>query len=237
MQRRRHRPRQSLTGRAIRAAARLAVVVVGVSVAGVLVLRFVDPPFSAVMLLEPGPLGDIDYRPVNRAAMPALAAQAVIAAEDQRFLTHHGIDFDALNDAIADFRDGDDLRGASTITQQVAKNLLLWNGRSVIRKGLEACLALLIDATWPKQRILEVYLNIAEFGTGVFGIEAAAMRFYGVPAARLSAAQAATLAGVLPSPKRLDARNPGEYLRDRQRAILEQMRLLEERGHYAGLEW
>jgi len=244
---RRHRPRataehgrrriRSLIGRSLRAAGWLAVLFVGLSVAAVTGLRFIDPPVSSVMVLEPGPIGDIDHHWIDRRSIPVLVAHAVIAAEDQRFLSHHGIDVDAVNEALEDFRSGDDLRGASTVTQQVAKNLFLWNGRSFVRKGLEAWFALLIDAAWSKQRILEVYLNIAEFGPGVFGVEAAAMHFFGAPASGLNGYQAALLAGVLPSPKRMDAGNPGDYLVTRAREIQEQMRLLEERGHYRGLRW
>jgi len=233
---RRHR-RRSLIGRMLQAAVGLLLLFAGISVLAVFGLRMIDPPFTMVMLIEPGPVAGIEQRWVPRASMAESIARAVIAAEDQRFLMHHGIDLDALGAAVADYQRGDDLRGASTITQQVAKNLFLWNGRSFVRKGLEAWFALLIDAVWSKQRTLEVYLNVAEFGDGVFGVEAASARFFGVEAGDLTEAQAATLAGVLPSPKRMDARNPGDYLQGRRREILEQMRLLEERGHYQGLDW
>src|SRR6185295_14210182 len=112
---------------------------------------------------------------------------AVIASEDQRFIEHHGIDFVQLNEALDDYRAGDGLRGASTITQQVAKNLFLWPGRSFARKVLEAYFALLIETFWTKERIIEVYLNVAELGRGVFGVEAAAQRFFGTTAQTLSA--------------------------------------------------
>lgn len=215
----------------------MAVVWVALSGAAVVTLRFLDPPATSVMLLEPGPLGALDYRWVDRGGISEAMARAAIAAEDQRFLAHHGIDVDALTDAIEEYRQDGELRGASTISQQVAKNLFLWNGRSFVRKGLEAWFALLIDLAWSKQRILEVYLNVAEFGPGVFGVEAAALAFYGVPATGLSPSQSATLAAVLPSPKRMDAANPSEYVDARRREILEQMRLLEERSHYRGLNW
>jgi monofunctional biosynthetic peptidoglycan transglycosylase len=215
----------------------VAVVWVALSGAAVVTLRFLDPPATSVMLLEPGPLGALDYRWVDRGGISEAMARAAIAAEDQRFLAHHGIDVDALTDAIEEYRQDGELRGASTISQQVAKNLFLWNGRSFVRKGLEAWFALLIDLAWSKQRILEVYLNVAEFGPGVFGVEAAALAFYGVPATGLSPSQSATLAAVLPSPKRMDAANPSEYVDARRREILEQMRLLEERSHYRGLNW
>jgi monofunctional biosynthetic peptidoglycan transglycosylase len=160
-----------------------------------------------------------------------------MAAEDQRFVEHHGIDFVSLDRALAAYRSGDGLRGASTITQQVAKNLFLWQGRSFFRKALEAYLAVLIELCWSKERILEVYLNVAEFGPRVFGVEAAAEEFFGTSAAALSVSQAALLAAVLPNPQRLNAARPTDYVRERQKWIAGQVRLLEERGHYRGLAW
>lgn len=208
-----------------------------VSFSAVLALRWIPPPFTAVMLEQPLPLGRIDYRWVSGNAIASSAARAAIAAEDQRFLEHHGIDFVSLDRALEDYRDGDELRGASTITQQVAKNLFLWQGRSFVRKALEAYFALLIELTWSKQRILEVYLNVAEFGPGVFGVEAAAQRIFGVPASRLTAPQAALLAAVLPNPHRLSAARPSPYVRSRQEWVLSQMGQLEARGHYRELDW
>jgi monofunctional glycosyltransferase len=165
------------------------------------------------------------------------AARAVIAAEDQRFFEHHGIDFQSIERALDEHESGDDLRGASTITQQVAKNVFLWPGRSFVRKALEAYFALLIEALLPKQRILEVYLNVAELGPGVFGVEAAARRYFGTSAARLTETQAALLAAVLPNPRRLSAERPSAYVRGRQAWVLGQMALLETRGHYRALTW
>jgi monofunctional biosynthetic peptidoglycan transglycosylase len=207
------------------------------SVALVLLFRFVAPPFTAVMLLEPGALRDIEYIWVDRDAIAATAVRAAMAAEDQRFLEHHGIDFVSLDRALEDYREGDGLRGASTITQQVAKNLFLWQGRSFFRKALEAYFALLLEVLWSKERILEVYLNIAEFGPNVFGVEAAAQQFFGGHARGLSAAQAALLAAVLPNPQRLHADRPSAYVRSRQAWIVTQMRLLDARGHYRGIDW
>jgi monofunctional biosynthetic peptidoglycan transglycosylase len=161
----------------------------------------------------------------------------VIASEDQRFLAHHGIDFVSLDRAIEEYRDGDDLRGASTITQQVAKNLFLWQGRSFARKGVEAYFAVLIELCWTKQRILEVYLNVAELGPGVFGIQAASRRYFGTDAAAVDSSEAALLAAVLPNPKVLNAARPSAYVRERRDWIEDQIRLLESRGHYLGLDW
>jgi len=208
-----------------------------VSVGAVLALRFTPPRFTAMMLEQPGPLRDIHYEWRDRPQIAATVARAVIASEDQRFLAHHGFDFDQLQIAIDEYRAGDEARGASTISQQVAKNLFLWSGRSLVRKGLEAYFTVLLEACWPKQRILEVYLNVAELGDGVFGVEAAARAFFGVPASALSAEQAALLAAVLPNPRKLRVDRPSSYVRSRQSWILGQMNLLETRGHYRGLSW
>ncbi len=208
-----------------------------VSVGLVVALRFVAPPITAMMLEQPIPLRDILHSWRDRGDISANVARAVIASEDQRFFEHHGIDFKSLDAAIDDYRAGDDLRGASTITQQVAKNLFLWPGRSLARKALEAYFALLLETFWSKQRILEVYLNIAELGSGVFGVEAAAQRFFGTHADALSVPQAALLAAVLPNPRELHADRPSAYVRGRQAWVLSQMALLESRGHYRGLDW
>jgi monofunctional biosynthetic peptidoglycan transglycosylase len=207
------------------------------SLGAVLLFRWVDPPTSAVMLLQPGPVSDIDYAWVGRDAIAWNAARAVMASEDQRFVEHHGIDFVSLDEAIEDYRHGDSLRGASTITQQVAKNLFLWQGRSYFRKGLEAYFAVLLEMCWSKERILEVYLNIAEFGPELFGVEAAAREYFGSSAAALNASDAALLAAVLPNPRELRVSRPSAYVRERQSWIAGQMRLLESRGHFRGLDW
>jgi monofunctional biosynthetic peptidoglycan transglycosylase len=223
--------------RLVRAIALACALFVVVSVGAVLAFRSVNPPTTAVMLLQPGPVDEIEHTWVARSAIAWDAARAVIASEDQRFSEHHGIDFVSLDKALADYRGGDDLRGASTITQQVAKNLFLWQGRSFVRKGLEAYLAVLIELCWPKERILEVYLNIAEFGPRVFGVEAAARRYFGSNAASLRLSEATLLAAVLPNPASLSVARPSAYVRDRQDAIAAQVRLLEARGHYRGIDW
>ena len=156
---------------------------------------------------------------------------AVIAAEDQKFAFHPGFDFEAIDAALKERERGRRLRGASTISQQVAKNLYLWPGPSLVRKGLEAYLTMLIELLWPKQRILEVYLNVAEFGPGVYGVGAAAHRYFRTEPQRLSSAQGARLAAVLPSPKRLHADQPSAYLLRREAWILEQMRELGGAGY------
>jgi monofunctional glycosyltransferase len=207
------------------------------SVGAVALLRWVDPPFTAVMLQQPGDLDDLSYDWVDRSEIAWAAAQAVIASEDQRFLEHNGIDFVSLDKAFAEYRDGGDMRGASTITQQVAKNLFLWQGRNPARKALEAYFTVLIELMWPKERILEVYLNVAELGPNTFGVEAAAQEFFGAHAVMLEVPQAALLAAVLPNPRRLSAVRPSDYVRDRQAWIVAQVYLLDERGHYRGIDW
>jgi monofunctional biosynthetic peptidoglycan transglycosylase len=147
-------------------------------------------------------------------AMSPWLPRSVVAAEDAKFCSHHGVDWDALRDVIDDAEDGEVARGGSTITQQVAKNLFLWQGRSVIRKALELPLALWIDLVLPKRRILEIYLNIAELGpSGQFGAQAGAAYAFGRPASALGPREAALLAAILPNPRARSARNPGPGVR------------------------
>jgi monofunctional biosynthetic peptidoglycan transglycosylase len=149
---------------------------------------------------------------------------AVIASEDQTFPSHHGFDLKSINNALEERESGKRVRGASTISQQVAKNLFLWPGKSWIRKGLEAWFTVLIETLWPKHRILEVHLNVAELGRGIYGVGAAAKIYFHKPASRLNANEAALLAAVLPNPIRLKAAAPSPYVRSRQAWILGQMR-------------
>lgn len=221
----------------VRGAVQLLVIWLVVTVGVVLALRWYTPPLTAVMWLEPGPLHEIDYRFVDRSHISANLALGVMAAEDQKFLDHFGFDVDQIGNAIDTYRDGGRLRGASTITQQVAKNLFLWNGGGFPRKALEAYFTVMIEALWSKQRILEVYLNIAEFGPHIFGAEAAAQRIFGTSAKRLTRSQAALLAAVLPNPRRLSAANPSDYVLTRQAEIFDQMRAIEKSGHYRTLGW
>ncbi|GAA5172639.1 monofunctional biosynthetic peptidoglycan transglycosylase [Modicisalibacter zincidurans] len=154
------------------------------------------------------------------------AKLAVIAAEDQKFPDHNGFDFGQLRQAIAAWQSGDSLRGASTISQQTAKNLFLWTGRDWLRKGLEAWFTVLIETLWTKQRILEVYLNIVEWDSGVFGLEAAAQHYFGVSADQLSIAQASRLAAILPAPRERSAARPSSATLQRSQWIQRQMRQL-----------
>jgi monofunctional biosynthetic peptidoglycan transglycosylase len=201
--------RRSLPARLARIALGLAAAIALVLLALLVAYRFV-PPVSTLMLARWATL-----RPVQRVWVPLekispnLVA-AVVMSEDARFCVHHGVDWDALQEVIADADEDGPSRGASTIPMQTAKNLFLWPSRSAIRKGLELPLALGIDAGWPKRRIVEVYLNIAEWGPdGVFGAEAAAQRSFGKPAAALSPREAALLATALPNPIKRDAARPG----------------------------
>ena len=203
------------------------------SALAVLLLRWCAPLTSAMMLearLEAWTARQRDYHTefhwVSLEQISAPAALAVIASEDQLFPFHAGFDFNSIREAVRASEHGRRLRGASTISQQVAKNLFLWPGHSFVRKGLEAYFTVLIEACWPKERILEMYLNVAQFGAGVYGVEAAAQHFWRKPARRLSAAEAALLAAVLPNPLRLHAERPSHYLLERRDWILAQMRAL-----------
>jgi len=191
----------------------------------VLALRFVDPPTTAFMISGPreGPLRH------EWLAWPELgtnAALAVIAAEDQKFAQHFGFDFASIRAVLEQSGRGDSLRGASTISQQTAKNLFLWSGRNLVRKGLEAYFTVLIEITWPKRRILEVYLNVAQFGAGLYGVGAASQVYFGKSAQNIDDSEAALLAAVLPNPLRFSVERPSSYVRERQRWILGQMQRL-----------
>jgi monofunctional biosynthetic peptidoglycan transglycosylase len=200
-----------------------AALIVLVTVAIVLLLRWVPPPTSAFMLQQRLSGAVVDYRWTPMDRISPYAALAVIASEDQNFFDHWGVDLKAIVDAIQDNRTRRRARGASTISQQVVKNLFLWPGRSYLRKGIEVYFTLIMEIFWPKNRILEVYLNIAEMGNGVFGVEAAGQRFFHKPADRLNSREAATLAAVLPSPRRMSAERPSDYVIRRTWQIIEQM--------------
>jgi monofunctional biosynthetic peptidoglycan transglycosylase len=194
------------------------------SMAPVVVLRWITPPTSAVMLQRVFMEGHkVDYQWVPLSQITPEAALAVVAAEDQKFPDHRGFDLKAIKAAMEKNARGGRLRGASTITQQVARNLFLWQGRSYLRKGLEAWFTLLLELFWSKQRILEVYLNIAETGPQTFGIQAAARRYFNRSASTISREQAALIAAVLPNPLRFHADRPSGYILSRRDHILQQM--------------
>jgi monofunctional biosynthetic peptidoglycan transglycosylase len=221
-------------GRQLRRWALLAVLAwLIVTVVPVLLLRWMPPVTSAYMLearmgaLRAGEKGyRTDYHWVSLERISTNAAIAVIASEDQTFPYNYGFDLKSIRGAVRAAERGRRLRGASTISQQVARNLFLWPGRSFVRKGIEAYFTVLLEALWPKERILEVYLNVAQFGRGIYGVEAAARRFYHEPAARLTAAQAALLAAVLPDPVHWHVDRPSRWLAWKQQWILGQMRNL-----------
>ncbi len=203
------------------------------SVVQVATLRFVDPAFSAFMLsrqLEAWGDGDwgfriaYDWRDLDE--MSPSVPLAMIASEDQSFAEHFGFDLQAIEKARKNNARGRKVRGGSTISQQTAKNLFLWSGRSWVRKGIEAWYTVLIEALWPKHRIIEVYANIAEFGDGVYGAQAAARTYFHKDADRLGPAEAARMAAVLPSPRRYSINRPGPYVQRRSQAIQRQMRYI-----------
>lgn len=197
-------------------------------------LRWLNPPTTAFILFDADaqsaqmrqhwtPLNDI------AASMPI----AVVASEDQRFPTHFGFDFSSIWKALHE--DDGPVRGASTISQQLAKNLYLWSGRSLFRKGVEAWFTLLIELTWPKERILEVYLNVVEFGPGVYGVGQASETFFGKSPSQLTRVEASLLAAVLPNPKRLSAQRPSTYVYRRAYDIRNAIRYLGGPSYLAGI--
>jgi len=221
--RRRHQTQRGWRRRLASGLTRLLVAFVLASVLSVGALRWVRPVTTAFILRE-RVFGDVavshEWTPL-REISPQVAL-AVVASEDQLFPTHHGFDLVQIREALAEGRG----RGASTISQQVAKNLYLWPGGGYFRKGIEAGLTVLIETLWPKRRILEVYLNVAEFGPGVFGVGEAAHRYYGKKPADLTRAEAARLAAVLPSPRRMSVARPSAYVNRRAAAIVAQMEQL-----------
>ncbi len=213
----------------LRALGWLLLLVAVLTAAPLLLWRFVPPPFSTLMMVDRLTAGSelpayglrYDWMPMEQIS-PHLAL-AVVAAEDQKFPHHAGFDIESIRSAWANYQEGGRLRGASTISQQTAKNLMLWNGRSWVRKGLEAWYTGWMELTWPKRRILEIYINIAEFGPYIYGAEAASQHYFNRPAAELTREQAALLAAVLPSPWRYRVDAPSDYVRKRQAWILRQM--------------
>ncbi len=225
--------KRSWAGRLVRGLALLAVGWILVTAGLVVLLRWINPPLSAFMVettLAAWFARDAGYqfrhRWVDLVQVSPNLPLAVVASEDQKFPEHWGFDVEAIEKAYALNRHSHRVRGASTISQQVAKNLFLWSGRSYFRKGLEAYFTVLIEACWPKRRILEVYLNVAEFGYGTYGAEAAAQRYFHKPAARLTRSDAALLAAVLPNPKLYLVAAPSRYIEQRRAWILGQLQAL-----------
>ena len=194
-------------------------------------LRFVDPPTSAFMLARQGEAwrqGDWDFRVAHDwrdlAQISPHLPLAVIAAEDQHFATHPGFDLEAIEKAMDHNARGKRVRGGSTISQQTAKNVFLWPTSSWVRKGFEAYFTVLIELTWSKQRIMEVYLNSIEMGDGIYGAEAVAQQHFNRPASELTRANCALIAATLPNPRRFSSASPSRYVLSRQTAIMQQMR-------------
>lgn len=228
-----------MLGRLLFIVFRFLLLFVGISIAWVVVLKFVPVWVTPYMISRKIDAFKADedteifsyWEPYENISQEA--ALAVIASEDQNFPNHWGFDFDEIYDAMTEKRKR--VRGASTISQQVAKNVFLWHGRSFIRKGLEAYFTILIEVIWDKQRILEVYLNVAEMGKMTFGVEAASLRYYKKSAKNLTRAEAARIAAVLPNPVRFSIKNPSAYVNKRTNQIMRQMRALGGQKYVEGL--
>lgn len=203
----------------------LLVLVMGLS-------RFMPLWTTPYMFAESRKLGGVEYDWVPIEDIATVMARSVVAAEDANFCTHWGFDMVAIRGALED----GGARGASTLSQQTVKNVFLWHGRNYTRKALEALMTPMLEAIWPKQRIIEVYLNVAEFDTGVFGVKAAANHYFGVTPDALSPTQAARLAAILPSPKTRSAANPSTFVRNRARAILDGAATIRKDGRSACFE-
>jgi monofunctional biosynthetic peptidoglycan transglycosylase len=234
--------RRRLSRTVARAAAIAAAAVLALPLLAIVPLRWIDPATSSLMIQRAlerrfdggGDRGAIDYRWTDLEDIAPAMPLAAVAAEDQLFPLHHGFDLDSISDAVAERDRRARMRGASTITQQVAKNLFLWPGRSFARKGLEAYLAALIELCWPKRRILEVYLNVAELGPDLYGVGAAAEVYFGKPPAKLTRREAALLAAALPNPKRRRPDRPSAWLSERATWIDRQVEQLGA-AHLAGV--
>lgn len=230
------KPRPNPRRRWLRRLLWLVVFVIAFPIVQVVALRVIDPPFSSFMMIrqfQAWGSGDFstriahDWRDLDK--MSSHVPVALIAAEDQRFADHAGFDMKAIEKARSNNERGKRIRGGSTITQQTAKNLFLWSGTGWtrwLRKAMETWYTFWMELLWPKTRILEMYANFAEFGDGVYGAQAAARTWFRKDASRLSAAEAARMAAVLPNPKRYSVPRPGPYVQRRSRAIQRQMRYI-----------
>ncbi|MES1199627.1 MAG: monofunctional biosynthetic peptidoglycan transglycosylase [Pseudomonadota bacterium] len=205
----------------------LFIAFVFLPVTWVVAYRFVEAPVTVLMIQRAAEGQAIRHQPIPFASMSPYIVRSVIAAEDARFCSHDGFDVEAIEDAMESNADGGRTRGGSTISQQTAKNLFLWPSRSWIRKGLETYFTALTEFIWPKRRIIEAYLNAAEWGDGIFGIEAASEARFGVHASELTPLQAARLAAVLPSPNRWRVDSPGPYVRRRAAMIVARAQVIQ----------
>ncbi|MDR7232560.1 monofunctional biosynthetic peptidoglycan transglycosylase [Caulobacter sp. BE264] len=197
----------------------LFLVLVAGPVVAVILYRFIPPPVTPLMVIRAVEGRGLDHRWRSMDKISPALPRALIAAEDAKFCEHRGFDFEALQKAYENNESGRKIRGGSTISQQTAKNVFLWPGRSYVRKGLEAWFTVLIETFWGKRRIMEVYMNSIEYGSGIYGAEAAAQRYFGVSAAKLTQAQSARLAAILPSPLKWKVIKPGKYVAKRTKKI------------------
>ena len=213
------RRQRSLLGRLLGWIVKLILAFVIISILWVLAYRFVNPPITITMIgdLVAGRGATRDWMPLS--ALDRDAVRAAIAAEDGKFCSHHGFDFEAMEDAMKRNASGGRIRGGSTISQQTAKNVFLWPERSWVRKGAEAWFTLLIETIWGKRRIMEVYLNTIELGPGIYGVEAASQHYFRKPASALGVAAAGRIAAIIPSPLKWKAARPGPYVRRRTGSI------------------
>jgi len=216
---RKRRRSGSIVGRIIGWIVKLVLGLFLFSILWVLAYRFINPPVTATMIgdLVAGRGATRDWMPIGQ--LDRDMVRATIAAEDSKFCTHHGFDFEAIEDAMKRNASGGRIRGGSTISQQTAKNVFLWQGGGYFRKALEAWFTVLIEQIWGKRRIMEVYLNVAETGIGTYGVEAGAQRYYGHSAARLSTVEAARIAAALPSPKKREVVGASGFTRRHGNAI------------------
>ncbi|MCF0244919.1 MAG: monofunctional biosynthetic peptidoglycan transglycosylase [Bacteroidaceae bacterium] len=215
----------------------IVVLFFAITILWVVMLRFIPVLITPLMFIrcveqvEEGRDIKLKHSWTSISKMPYYAASAVIAAEDQNFVKHHGFDFKAIEQAAKENMSGNRLRGASTISQQTAKNVFLWPGRSWVRKGLETYFTALIELMWPKERIAEVYLNSIEMGEGIYGISAAADAYWNCEPEDLTRMQCATIAAILPNPRKYSATNPGPYIKRRTNSIYKSMKFLERNGY------
>lgn len=223
--------------RAVKFIGSLFLLYTAFSVFTILFFRFIDPPVTAFITSKSDPLlglfsfSDVNQKSVSIQNVSKYAALAVIASEDQKFFEHFGFDFEQIEKAMKENERKKNLvrrkvRGASTVSMQLAKNLFLFPGKYIVRKGIEAYYTLLLELLWSKKRIIEVYLNIAEMGNGIYGIESASKTYYGRSAKKLSATEAATIIAILPNPVKRNPRKPSSYLINRRDNILQQMNLI-----------
>ena len=206
------------------------LVLAALPIGGVLIHAFVPPPLTILMSREFLAGHGLDYRWRSLDQISPNLVTAAIAAEDARFCSHGGFDMKAIEKALQNNERGRKIRGGSTISQQTAKNVFLWPGRDWIRKGFEAGYTLMIETVWSKRRIMEVYLNVAEMGPGIFGAEAAARHWFGKSAADLTPREAARIAAILPSPRRYNAGTPGPYVRGRASSVQANARVVRNEG-------